>query len=139
MGDKPPSHWLARATPEEVGRLRRAVAAAAAERGLAGQAMDHLKLAVSEALTNAVLHAYPNGTSGPVSVEVNGDQGMVRVTVSDEGAGMTVRSPTHGLGLGLAIVASVSDMCEIRSVRGAGMRVMIGFGLNNARSQRTSR
>lgn len=139
MEDTPPSHWLAPATPEEVGRLRRVAAAAAADRGLAGQSLDHLKLAVSEALTNAVLHAYPNGSApGPVSVEVAGDQAMVRVTVSDEGAGMTVHSPRRGLGLGLAIVASVSDFCEIRSVRGAGMRVVVGFGLNNWCSPPTS-
>jgi anti-sigma regulatory factor (Ser/Thr protein kinase) len=129
MDDTPPSHWSAPATPCEVGRLRRAATAAAAERGLDGRALDHLKLAVSEALTNAVLHAYPeNGPPGPVRLEVAGEDGAVRVTVSDRGSGMAVRSGSRGLGLGLGILASVADFCEICSVRGEGMRVSVGFG-----------
>lgn len=129
MDDTPPSHWSAPATPYEVGRLRRAATADAAERGLNGRALDHLRLAVSEALTNAVLHAYPeNGPPGPVRLEVAGDDGDIRVTVSDRGGGMAVESGRRGLGLGLYILASVADFCEICSVRGGGMRVSVGFG-----------
>ena len=129
MDDTSPSHWSAPATPFEVGRLRRAATADAAERGLNGRALDHLTLAVSEALTNAVLHAYPEGVPpGPVQLEVAGDDGAVRVTVADRGAGMSTRSGSRGLGLGLGILASVSDFCEICSVRGEGMSVSVGFG-----------
>ena len=128
MDDTPPSHWSAPATPYEVGRLRRAATADAAERGLNGRPLDHLRLAVSEALTNAVLHAYPeNGPPGPIRLEVAGEDGEVRVTVSDRGSGMAVQSGRRGLGLGLCILASVADFCEICSVRGEGMRVSVGF------------
>jgi anti-sigma regulatory factor (Ser/Thr protein kinase) len=138
METTPPSRWCTRATAEDVGRLRRAAAAAAAQRGLAGRSLDHFSLAVSEALTNAVVHAYPGEGPGPISLEVDGDSKQVRVTVRDEGRGMAVRSKRRGLGLGLELLASVSDFCEIRSVRGAGMRVRLGFDLETERSQPTS-
>ena len=129
MDDTPPSHWSAPATPNEVARLRRVATADAAERGLNGRALDHLRLAVSEALTNAVLHAYPEtGPPGPIRVEVAGERGEVRVTVSDRGRGMAVQSGRRGLGLGLCILASLANFCEICSVRGEGMRVSVGFG-----------
>jgi anti-sigma regulatory factor (Ser/Thr protein kinase) len=111
-----------------VGRIRRAAAAAASEHGLSGLALERFELAVSEALTNAVLHAYPDG-AGPMSVEVEGDAHEVRVTVTDEGAGMAAQARNRGLGLGLGILASAADFCEIRSRRGAGMEVTLGFEL----------
>jgi anti-sigma regulatory factor (Ser/Thr protein kinase) len=139
MDDTPPTHWSAPATPYEVGRLRRAATADAAERGLDGRALDQLRLAVSEALTNAVLHAYPeNGPPGPVRLEVAGEGGEVRVTVSDHGGGMAVQSGRRGLGLGLCILASAADFCEICSIRGEGMRVSVGFGSRAGCSTATS-
>jgi serine/threonine-protein kinase RsbW/stage II sporulation protein AB (anti-sigma F factor) len=138
MDEMSPSRWSAPATPFEVGRLRRAATANAAERGLNGRALDHLTLAVSEALTNAVLHAYPADVPpGPVQLEVAGDNGGIRVTVADRGGGMSVRSGGRGLGLGLGILASVSDFCEICSVRGEGMRVSVGFGFRTGCSKPT--
>ena len=43
---------------------RRALAAVAAAAGVAGERLDEIRLAVSEALTNAVVHAYRNGDAG---------------------------------------------------------------------------
>jgi anti-sigma regulatory factor (Ser/Thr protein kinase) len=108
--------------------MRRAASAVAAGYGLEGLALEHFELAVSEALTNVVLHAY-HGMSGPVSVEVESDGDEVRVTVTDEGDGMAAHAESRGLGLGLGILASAADCCEIRSRRGSGMEVTLGFEL----------
>jgi stage II sporulation protein AB (anti-sigma F factor) len=108
--------------------MRRAAAAAAAGYGLDGLGLEHFELAVSEALTNVVLHAY-HGMSGPMSVEVDGDIEVVRVTVTDEGDGMAARADSRGLGLGLGILASAADACEIRTRRGSGTEVTLCFEL----------
>ena len=125
----PRAQWTALARADEVGRMRRAAAATAAELGLSGRALEHFELAVSEALTNVVLHAY-HGRPGPMSMEVEGDDDVVRVTVADEGDGMGARAENRGLGLGLGILASAADCCQIRTRRGHGMQITLGFVLH---------
>jgi anti-sigma regulatory factor (Ser/Thr protein kinase) len=137
--EAPRTRWLVPATPDQVGRMRRAAAAAAAHHGLSGAALDDLRLAVSEALTNAVLHAYPDRAPGPIMIEVEADADEVRVTVGDEGAGLLPRGDRHGLGLGLGILATSADTCEIRTRRGSGMRVTLGFELNGRGSAPSAR
>jgi serine/threonine-protein kinase RsbW len=110
----------------EVGRMRRAASAAAAEHGLGQHAREYLELAVSEALTNIVLHAYPD-RPGAMSVEVESDAEAVRVTVADDGDGIAAQARHRGPGMGLGILASAADFCEIRSRRGTGVEVMLGF------------
>jgi anti-sigma regulatory factor (Ser/Thr protein kinase) len=127
--DVPRARWTAPAKADEVGRMRRAAAATAAELGLSGLALEHFELAVSEALTNVVLHAY-HGKPGPMSMEVQGDEDVVRVTVADEGGGMAAQAENRGLGLGLGIVASAADCCQIRTRKGHGMQITLGFGLH---------
>jgi anti-sigma regulatory factor (Ser/Thr protein kinase) len=127
--DVPCARWTALAKADEVGRMRRAAAVVAAERGLRGAALEHFELAVSEALTNVVLHAYPSGP-GPMSVEIESDEDEIRVTVADQGAGIAAQADHGGLGLGLGILAGSADSCEIRSRRGVGVEVTLGFGLH---------
>src|SRR5215470_15414740 len=114
------------ARADEVGRMRRAASAAAAAHGLGGRALEHLELAVSEALTNVVLHAYEDAP-GPMSVEVESDAETIRVTVTDDGGGIAAHAGHRGAGMGLGILASVADFCEIRSRRGSGVEVVLGF------------
>lgn len=128
--DVPRVRWLASATADEVGPLRRAAAAAAADHGLAGLPLERFELALSEALTNVVMHAYCGaGEPGPVCVEVERDEDEVRVTVADEGSGMVALAENRGLGMGLGILATAADCCEIRTRRGHGTRVLLGFAL----------
>jgi anti-sigma regulatory factor (Ser/Thr protein kinase) len=127
--EAPSAHWTAPAKADEVGRMRRAAAATAAELGLSGVALEQFELAVSEALTNVVLHAY-HGSPGPMSMEVEGDEDAIRVTVADEGDGMAAQAENRGLGLGLGILASAADCCLIRTRRGHGMQITLGFGLH---------
>jgi anti-sigma regulatory factor (Ser/Thr protein kinase) len=127
--DLPRARWTAPAMADEIGRMRRAAAAVATEHGLEGLALEHFELAVSEALTNAVVHAYPD-EPGPMSLEIECDGAELRVIIADEGGGIAAQ-PTHrGLGLGLGIVASSADFCEIRSRRGVGVEVTLGFELH---------
>jgi signal transduction histidine kinase len=73
-------------------------------------------LAISEVLTNAVLHAFRTqdlpGTV-TVTIDVTSDQ-LVEAVVRDDGMGMSSRGDSPGLGLGLALIASVADTVEQR-------------------------
>jgi serine/threonine-protein kinase RsbW len=120
--------WKAAAVPDQVGPLRRTVAAAATEMGLDPDRTDHLQLAVSEALSNVILHAYV-GAGGEMRVEVERDELELRITIDDDGAGLGTRPVTPGLGLGLGIIATASDRCEIASKPETGTRLTLVYEL----------
>src|SRR5919205_3332794 len=63
-------------------------------------ALADVKLAVTEACTNVVVHAYPDG-EGPMSVSAALRDRRLTVVVSDEGRGIVPRPDSPGLGLGL--------------------------------------
>jgi serine/threonine-protein kinase RsbW len=116
-----------RAVPESCPQARHAVRAA-----LDGLAVDlaAVELAVSEAVANAVLHAYrdhgPDEPPGRISVSVSVESTYVRIVVADEGVGMRPRDDSPGLGLGLSVIAKVCD--ELLIVQGhVGTRVHMRF------------
>ena len=102
------------ATADSVGRLRRTVAEFARGHGASARALESVNLAVSEALTNVVVHAYRDAAEpGPLLVVVAVRDRVLIVTVADEGCGMTPRSDSPGLGLGMGVMARVADTFEI--------------------------
>src|SRR4051812_16992757 len=96
------------ATPDSVPVLRTAVAEFLVSLGTAEALVQTVKLAVSEALTNVVLHAYPDGEPGPVAITAVVDGSAVEVVISDEGRGMVPRADSPGAGLGLPIIAQLA-------------------------------
>jgi anti-sigma regulatory factor (Ser/Thr protein kinase) len=102
------------AVPRSIASLRRAVVAFAAEAGADDLQQENIGLAMSEAVSNCVIHAYPgDGVRGDISVKAWTDGGRIVVMVSDEGRGMAPRSDSPGLGLGLPMIARVSERLEI--------------------------
>src|SRR3712207_2352243 len=106
-------HWRARPGAEEVSRLRHAVVDYAASQGVQPERVQDLAIAVTEVVTNAVVHAFPAAAAddqpdGTITVmaTVNGDEVTVRVV--DDGVGLRPRSDSPGAGLGLAIAGSVA-------------------------------
>jgi serine/threonine-protein kinase RsbW len=71
-----------------------------------------VKLAVTEACTNVVVHAYPDG-EGPMSVTAGLVDGALTVIVSDEGRGILPRPDSPGLGLGLPLIATLATTLEL--------------------------
>jgi anti-sigma regulatory factor (Ser/Thr protein kinase) len=97
-------------------------------------------LAVSEACTNAVLHAYRAHVGGgpePMFDIVARLAGTaVLVTVSDHGSGMVVRPDSPGLGLGLRLIDALSDALDIRANdHGTGTVVAMQFSAAGAESR----
>jgi serine/threonine-protein kinase RsbW len=101
-------------TPPGVGALRRAVAEVARRAGMADAAVDAVRLAASEAASNAVIHAYRE-QAGDLRLRARVEGGELRLVIADEGPGVAPRTDSPGLGLGLPIMAHMSERCEVVS------------------------
>ena len=117
------------AEPQSVSRARRAVLDA-----LTGIAVDRdaIGVVVSEAVTNAVLHAYRD-RERPGEVHVSAqlhDEGL-EVAVADDGIGLRPRPDSPGVGLGMALIADLADRVVISS-EGQGTRIAAHFSLMGA-------
>jgi histidine kinase-like protein len=81
--------------------------------GASDEVTQAIALAVSETVTNAVLHAYPDGHHGQVRVGCHVDGERFVVEVADEGAGIGARRDSSGIGHGLATVGALAQALEI--------------------------
>lgn len=116
------------AEPAAASAARSAVAGLAVAHGATDEQVDGIRLAVSEAVTNAVLHAY-RGRPGTIRVTAEVDSGELRVVVADEGAGMTPRADRPGMGLGLGLISEIADRFVVRPRAAGGTEVRISFRL----------
>jgi anti-sigma regulatory factor (Ser/Thr protein kinase) len=117
------------AVPESVPRARQAVVGLAAKAGATAEQVDAIRLATSEALTNAVIHAY-NGMPGMVHVRAALNRGDLSVTVSDDGAGLHPRLDRRGMGLGLALIAEAAQELAIQKRPAGGTELRMRFAVN---------
>lgn len=123
-----PGHWSVLATPEQIAVLRSEVTAYAQRVGIANGRLSDVRLAVSEAATNAVLHAYRDREPGQIRVEARvDDDGCLRIIVEDDGFGPLPRPDSPGIGLGLPTIASVADAVELSAGSAAGARLSMLF------------
>src|ERR1044071_7534557 len=97
-----PGRWQVAATADQVAVLRSQVTKYAQEVGVPDGRLGDVRLAVSEAATNAVLHAYRDRDPGQIRVDARVlDDGRLRIVVEDDGFGPLPRPDSPGLGLGL--------------------------------------
>jgi serine/threonine-protein kinase RsbW len=73
------------------------------------QILANIRLAVTEACTNVVVHAYPDGHEGPLEICATLGEEKLVVVVRDEGSGIAPRADSPGLGLGLPLIASLTE------------------------------
>jgi anti-sigma regulatory factor (Ser/Thr protein kinase) len=93
--------------------------------GLDEKRVGEVALAVSEAATNAIVHGY-RGDPGLIHVSATRANGELTVLVTDEGLGMGPRLDSPGLGLGLPIIAKLTQRFDVIS-RGSGTRIHMVF------------
>jgi anti-sigma regulatory factor (Ser/Thr protein kinase) len=104
------------ARAENVAVVRHALGGFGDALGLDAEALSDVKLAVTEACTNVVLHAYPDDEEGDLAVTATVEpDGSMAIAVRDRGRGMTPRADSPGLGLGLPLIASLAEHIEVGS------------------------
>jgi serine/threonine-protein kinase RsbW len=120
------SRLLALAAPavaEAIPSLRHEITGFALRNGAGERIAQDVALAVTEATTNAVKHAYGETGRGGVEVTISVDDGWLELAVLDHGLGFRAGS-AHGLGLGLEIIAHISAELKItQSPTGSELRM----------------
>ena len=117
------------------GFARSALSAFAAQADPTLDELADVKTAVSEAVTNCIVHAYAN-TIGPITLTAAlYEDGTLRVAVADKGCSIPDVSKameplftTGGAeraGLGFAVMESFMDSVKVRSAPGKGTRVTL--------------
>jgi serine/threonine-protein kinase RsbW len=118
------------ARPEYITLGRLALTAIAGVRPLTDETLHDLKLALTEACTNSVKHAYADGGDGTVDILYELEPDRLAVEVGDAGPGF---EPEDGNGfdgddlseggLGIEIIRAVTDEVEIAEREGGGSRL----------------
>jgi anti-sigma regulatory factor (Ser/Thr protein kinase) len=116
------------AVPASVREARDAVGATVSSLVRGRRVADDIRLCVSEAVTNAVRHAYGRD-GGEVEVVVERDGGDVSIVVRDTGKGMTKgeREARVG-GYGLKFIERIADRSRVSTAPNAGVEVEMIFG-----------
>lgn len=94
--------------------IRDHVASVARECGIEEATVQDIRLAVSEAATNAIVHGRAP-TDAALVVRVETTDRELLVVVADRGRGMLPRDDSPGLGLGLPIMSTVATRLEVVS------------------------
>lgn len=105
----------------------------AARAGASERAIEAIRLAISEAVTNAVRYAY-EGVAGPIHLCAAVSERGLTVTVADEGRGVRPHLDRQGLGLGLALIADAADRVAIAKRSGGGTELQMLFGTLSPRT-----
>ena len=128
------------ADPTQIAGIRRAVSDIARHCGAGDATLTRLELAVTEAATNVVLHAYRRPMkAGRIHVCAGLVNGMFEVSIRDDGVGMSPHAESPGLGLGLTLMAHEADSCGIQTPPGGGTEVRLCFAVQRTGRLRSSR
>ena len=118
------------------GLARMLVAAFITEADPTVEELCDIKTAVSEAVTNCIVHAYPDRV-GPIVMTLAVYPGrLVKITVADRGVGIpdipkameplfTTGNPEERSGLGFAVMQSFMDRVKVTSRPGKGTKVVL--------------
>ena len=120
------------AVPESVPELRTALVDFARRAGASAFVLDQIRLAISEAVTNVVIHAYVGAAQpGPVRVAAHVEDARVNIVVADDGRGMVPRLDSPGLGMGLALIAHAADNLDVHDGDPIGTQLRMTFALDD--------
>ena len=124
----PHARWSALALAENVPQIRQAVVDFADANGITEARARDISLAISEAVTNAVVHAYRRHVHpGSVTVSATTEGAWIELRVVDDGIGIAPRNDSPGLGLGLPLIYRLADQVELRRLPGEGTELWMRF------------
>jgi serine/threonine-protein kinase RsbW len=130
MSQSPTVNIQIPAQADFVGVVRLAVSGIASRMNFSIDEIEDIKVAVSEACTNAVQHAYGGG-AGTIDIAFTLHSEKLEVVVKDSGKGFDpanavsakqdgANDALFGLGLGLTFIRTLMDFSEIESIPGRG-------------------
>lgn len=125
--------FLSKSENESFARV--AVAAFVSQLDPTIEEITDIKTAVSEAVTNAIIHGYENKT-GMVKIEAYLKDNVVTIEVVDEGVGIdnveeamqplyTSRPDLERSGMGFTVMETFMDSLEVTSQKGKGTKVIM--------------
>jgi serine/threonine-protein kinase RsbW len=115
------------ARPENVAVVRHVLGAFAEALDLPDPVIEDMRLAVTEACTNVVRHAYIGDEPGTIDILIRPVDDMLQIVVSDHGRGIGPNRDTAGPGLGLPLIAALAHSVEIEDAPSAGSRLAMSF------------
>ncbi len=93
--------------------------------------LSDIRLAVTEACANVVVHAYPDGQAGPMEVVATMADETLTVLVRDWGCGIRPRPDSPGLGLGLSLIAALAESVQLGHGEEQRTEVQMTFALSD--------
>lgn len=121
--------------PENVSFARACVGAFVAQLDCTLEEIEEIKLVVSEAVSNCIIHAYDNHGNQKILVMASiGDERSLEIMVDDFGKGIadikqamepTYSSDVSRMGMGFTFMKSFMDDVEVRSMVGEGTSVTL--------------
>jgi len=131
------------ALSENVGIARIVAAAFAAQLDFTLNTLEEIKVAISEAVSNAVIHGYKNSGEGTVHMTLRLLETAVEIVIADEGCGIAdieeARQPAFSsdperMGLGFVFMESFMDELEVYSELNRGTTVRMIKSLSSAQT-----
>lgn len=122
------------ARAENIAVVRHAMGALSEVLPIDEQLLSDISLAVTEACTNVVVHAYPDA-EGPMEIRASLSEDALELVVRDHGHGITPRADSPGLGLGLPLIASLAESVELARDEQDHTEVRMIFSLERPRSE----
>jgi stage II sporulation protein AB (anti-sigma F factor) len=117
---------------ENVGISRLLIASVGAQLDLSLNDIEELKVAVSEAVSNAIIHGYKNNPNYIVYLDLNITNDTLKIVVKDEGCGIAnieqAMQPAYStdperMGLGFVFMQSFMDELQVESALEVGTSV----------------
>ena len=125
--------FLSKATNESFARIT--VAAFASQLDLSIEELADIKTAVSEAVTNCIIHGYEN-RQGIIKIEAKLEESTITIQISDNGKGIenvdmakeplyTTKPNLERSGMGFTIMESFMDSMKVESIVGLGTKITL--------------
>jgi anti-sigma regulatory factor (Ser/Thr protein kinase) len=119
--------WSCSGEPTDIGTMREKVAAFAARRGVDEQLLDDVRLVVSEAVTNAIVHGLRDRRDGVIVVRAALTATQLLIEVTDDGVGLSPHPEAGGMGAGLDLIRAVTADMRLSSTRDGGTELAVAF------------
>jgi anti-sigma regulatory factor (Ser/Thr protein kinase) len=116
------------AVPGSISQARTALSGYARDAGASQRTRDAVALAVSEAVANSVVHGFPDSAAGFVEVSAHRlDANRLQILVVDNGCGLNGVDTRSSLGLGLALIAQLTEHVTLENAPQGGTSVSMDF------------